>query len=273
MNESFSLTNALTDVLRSLSDAVASFLPKAVTALLVILVGLLLAVVVRKAIRTAFARLRIDDGLQKVGLTDILGRLGLREAPGVHLSQLVYYLIILLFVQNGAQAVGLAAVADAITAFFAYLPNLVAALILLLIGMTISQFAGTAVTRSARDSGIEFAPLLGRIVSSLIVFMVGLMAVTQLKIQTDVIQSVVLVLLAGTSLGLALTFGLGSRDVTRNLLAGFYARKVFRPGEKIATSQYEGTLAGISPVHVILEVDGSVVTVPNSVFLDEAVRQ
>ena len=273
MNESFSLTTALTDVLRSLSGAVAAFLPKAVTGLIVILVGLLLAVMIRKAIRTLFSRLKIDDGLAKVGLADILGRLGLKDPPGVLLSQLVYYLIILLFVQSGAQAVGLVAVSDAITAFFAYLPNLVAALILLLIGMIVSQFAGSAVTRSARDSGVEFAPLLGRIVSSLIVFIVGLMAVTQLRIQTDVIQSVVLVMLAGTSLALALTFGLGSRDLTRNLLAGFYARKIFRTGERIVTPQYEGILAGITPVHVILEVGDEIVTIPNAVFLDEAVRQ
>lgn len=273
MDASFSLKTALTDVLTSLSEAVAAFLPKALTALVVVLVGFVLAMIVAKAIRTLFSRFRLNDLLEKVGLTGILSRLGLTETPGFLLSRLIYYLIILLFVQSGAQAVGLHAVSDSITAFFAYLPNLLAALILLIIGMLVAQFAGTAVTRSAREGGVEFAPLLGRVVSSLVVFITGLMAVTQLGIQTDVIRSVVLVLLAGGSLALALSFGLGSREITRNMLAGFYARKIFRPGAEIRTSEYRGKLAGITPVHTILETDDGIITLPNGVFLDEAARQ
>ena len=97
--------------------------------------------------------------------------------------------------------------------------------------------------------------------------------VTQLQIDTDIIRSVVLVLLAGVSLALALSFGLGTRDITRNLVAGFYARKLFRPGEKITIGEQTGTLLGISPLQVLVEIDDQMTTIPNSVFLDSAVRQ
>ena len=100
-----------------------------------------------------------------------------------------------------------------------------------------------------------------------------LMAVTQLQIDTEVIRAVVLILLAGASLALALTFGLGSRDITRNLVAGYYARKIFRPGEPIEIEGRRGTLAGISPVHALIEEDGQLTTIPNTVFLEQAVRQ
>lgn len=273
MDKDFSPQSALNSVLDSLTSAVAGFLPKALTALGVFLVGFILAKVAAKIIKTAFDKFRINDLLERVGLTDTLGKFGLQESPGVLLSRLVYYLILILFIQSAAQAVGLVAVSDAITAFFAYLPNLVAAFMVLLIGMVIAQFAGGAVTRSARNSGVEFAPILGRIVSSLIVFVVSLMAVTQLQIDTDIIRSVVMILLAGASLSLALTFGLGSRDVTRNLVAGYYARKIFEPGKKIEIQGRETTLAGIAPVHTILEEDGQLTTIPNKVFLEEAVKQ
>ncbi len=165
------------------------------------------------------------------------------------------------------------AVSDAITAFFGYLPNLLAASLVLLVGMLVAQFAGGAVTSSARNSGVEFAPILGRLVSSLIVFVVGLMAVTQLQIDTAIIRMVVMILLSGASLALALTFGLGSRDITRNMVAGYYARKIFEPGRKISIRGEEKILAGIAPVHTLLEKDGEVTTVPNKVFLEEAVKQ
>ncbi len=273
MENEFSLQSALNSVLESLTASVAGFLPKALTALAVFLVGFILAKIAAKTIKTVFEKLRLNDLLQRIGLTETLERFGLQETPGYLLSRLVYYLILALFIQSAAESVGLAAVADAMTAFFNYLPNLLAAALILLIGMIIAQFASGAVTSSARNSGVEFAPILGRAVSSLIVFLAVLMAVTQLKIDTEIIMSVVLILLAGGSLALALTFGLGSRDITRNLIAGFYARKIFEPGEKIEIHGREGVLAGITPVHALLEEEGRMTTIPNSVFLEEAVRQ
>jgi small-conductance mechanosensitive channel len=273
MDNGFSPTTALQSVLDSLTTAAAGFLPKFLTGLGIILVGWILAKIAAKAIKTAFEKLRLNDLLQRVGLTDTLGKLGLQDPPGHLLSKLVYYLILILFVQGAAQSVGLVAVSDAISALFAYMPNLLAATLVLLAGMLISQFAGGAVTRSARNSGVEFAPILGRIVSSLIVFVVGLMAVTQLKIDTEIIRMVVMILLTGASLALALTFGLGSRDITRNLVAGYYARKLFEPGKTIEVKGEEQILAGIAPVHTLLEKDGQITSIPNKVFLEEAVKQ
>ncbi|MCP4291134.1 MAG: mechanosensitive ion channel [bacterium] len=273
MDSTFSLQTAFTDVLQSLSESFSSFMPRALTALVVFLVGLLLAKVISKIIRTAFERLKIDDLLVNVGLTDILKKLGLHEKPGFMLSRLVYYLLILLFTQSAANAVGLNAISGSITAFFNYLPHFVAASIVLIIGMLIAQFAGGAVSRSAKDSGIEFGPILGRIVSSLIVFLAGLMAVTQLRIDTEIIHSVVLILLAGAALALALTFGLGTREITRNLVAGFYIRKLFEVGEELEIGAAKGHLAGISPLHTLMENDGKIISIPNSDFLEKTARQ
>lgn len=273
MEYGFSFKAALTDVLGSLADSFAAFLPRAVTALVVVLIGLLIAKVASRIIRTTFSRLKVDDLLEKVGLTDILRKFGMQESPGFLLSRLVFYLLLLLFTQSAAQSVGLVAVSDSISAFFAYLPHFVAGAIVLVIGMLVGQFAGGAVTRSARDSGIEFAPILGRIVSSLIIFMAGLMAVTQLKIDAAIIHSVVLILLAGTALAVALTFGLGTRDITRNLVAGFYARKLFEVGEEIEVHNVKGTLGGITPLHVVIETEQGLQTLPNGVFLEETARQ
>jgi len=273
MDKDFSLKQALLDVLASLSDSFAAFLPRALTALAVFLVGLIVAKLAERLIRTSFDRLKVDDLLEKVGMTDILRKFGMRGTPGFLLSRLVFYLLLILFIQSAAQAVGLTAVSGSIGAFFSYLPHFVAAAIVLFIGMLVAQFAGSAVTRSARDSGIEFAPILGRIVSSLIVFMAGLMAVTQLKIDADIIHAVVLILLAGTALALALTFGLGTRDITRNLVAGFYARKLFAVGEPIEVQDVRGTLGGVTPLHVVIETEDGLTTLPNTVFLEDAARQ
>ncbi len=273
MNSDFTLVTVLQNILHSLLNAVAAFLPRALTALVVILVGFLLAKIIARAVRTGFARLKIDDGLERVGLTELLKKFGLQDPPGQVLGRLLYYLIVLMFIKSACDAVGLPAVSGAITAFFAYLPNIVAALILMIIGMLVARFASGAATRAARDAGIEFAPALGNIASAAILFIVSFMAITQLKIHTEIIHMVAQIVLAGGALAFALSFGLGARDVTRNLLAGFYARKLFKVGEPVAVAGLEGTLAGITAQHVIIETGDRMLTLPNSVFLDGMVSQ
>ena len=82
--------------------------------------------------------------------------------------------------KTAVDALGLVAISDAIGAFFAYLPNLVAALLLLVLGSAIGQVAGQTVAQSAETAGIEFAPALGRLVSGLILFVTAMMAIGQI---------------------------------------------------------------------------------------------
>ena len=82
MNSSFTLKSAIAEVLSSLSDSFAAFMPRARTALVVFVVGLLVAKLAARLIRTSFSRLKIDDLLERFGLTDLLHKLGLRDTPG-----------------------------------------------------------------------------------------------------------------------------------------------------------------------------------------------
>ena len=273
MNDGFSLTTAAADVAESLASAFAEFVPRAFTALVVVLLGVLLAKLAEKTIRTAFDKFRIDELLERIGLRDVLSRLGLKRSPGQVLARLVYWLLLLLFTQSAAQAVGLSAIAEAIDAFFAYMPNLVAAGLVLMIGMVISRFVGDAITRAASESGVEFAPTLGRAASTLIFFVVAVMAVSQLRIDTQLVKSVVLVLLGGLAAALALTFGLGTRDVTRNIVAGYYVRKLFRAGDPVEVAGEKGVLVGVTSLQTLIERDDETVAVPNQVFLDEVARR
>lgn len=273
MNGDFSFKTAASDVLQSLSDALAGFVPRFFTALVVVVVGVLLAKLAARTIRTAFDRFRIDAGLERIGVTGLLEKIGLREKPGRLLARLVYWLLVLLFVQSAALAVGLDAISDAIDAFFGYLPNLVAAVLVLMIGAMVARFVGDLITRAAGDSGVEFAPTLGRAASTLILFVVAVMAVSQLRIDTELIKSVVLVLLGGFALAIALSFGLGTREITRNIVAGYYAKKLFVIGEEVEIGGERGVLIGVTALQVLLERDDRTITVPNKTFLEEAVRQ
>jgi len=269
----FSMQSTLIDVFRNLLTSIGDFLPRLMTAVVVILLGVLVAKIAERVLRTAFDKFGIDDLLGRAGVNENLQKFGLRDKPGRLLSRTVYFLLLVLFTQSVTRAVGLDTIADAIGSFFAYLPNLVAAFLVLLLGMIVSGFLGGTVARSAEEAGIEYAAVLGRLVGALVLFVVIIMAISQLRIDTDIIKAVVLVLLAGFALAVALTFGLGTREITRNMVAGFYARKMFASGETIRIRGERGTLVSITPLQTIIDQDGATVSFPNRIFLDEVIRR
>ncbi len=75
------------------------------------------------------------------------------------------------------------------------------------------------------------------------------------------------------ALGFGLSLGLGTREITRNILAGFYARKVFRIGEEMEIAGERGTLKAITPTQTLLERDNRTIAVANSVYLEDPVKQ
>jgi hypothetical protein len=254
-------------------DSIIAWTPTILLAVLLLISALVVAKVVERILRTVMVRLRFDALVEKVGIDQAIHRLGMRESLNVVIPRIVYYLLLFLFARTAADALGLSAISNAIGSFMAYLPNIIAALLILILGSAAAQFAGRAVAQAAENSGIEFASSLGGVVSGLLLFVQGIMAISQLQIDTEIIRVVTTAILAGLALAFGLTFGLGSRDMTRNILAGFYARKTFEVGREMEIRGVKGELKSITPTQTLLQQGDQVVAVANSVFLEEVVRQ
>jgi hypothetical protein len=254
-------------------DSIIAWTPRVLLALVLLVSALVAAKLVERVLRSIMVRLRFDALVEKVGVDQAIQRLGMRESLNVVIPRIVYYLLLFLFARTAADSMGLTAISSAIGSFMAYLPNIIAALLILILGSAAAQFAGRAVSEAAANSGIEFASSLGGVVSGLLLFVLGIMAVSQLQIDTEIIRVVTMAVLAGMALAFGLTFGLGSRDVTRNILAGFYARKTFDIGREMEIRGEKGELVSITPTQTLLQQKDRVVAVANSVFLEEVVKQ
>jgi small-conductance mechanosensitive channel len=176
--------------------------------------------------------------------------------------------------KTASDALGLVAISNAIGAFFSYLPNIVAALLLLILGTTVGQFAGQMVTQAAQSAGIDSAPALGKVISALIIFVVAMMAIGQLKIDTEMIRIVTSFVLGAGALAFGLAFGLGTREIVRNIVTGFYVRKLLAIGKRLEIAGQSGVLDAVTATHVVLSSEGQdIIVVANSTFLDQASKQ
>ena len=272
MNEFASVKDQLLATWNNLVQGVVDSLPLVLTGVILLVFAFVVAKIVERVLRAILIRTKFDGLLQKVGIDKTLQKMGIRQSLNHFLPRVVYFLLLFMFLQSAVDALGLTIISSAMSAFFAYLPNLIAALLLLFLGTSAAQFAGGAVRRAAEDAAIDYAASLGTVVSSLILFIVGIMAFGQLKLDTDIVRIVTICLLCGVGLAFGLSFGLGSRDVTRNILAGFYAKRLFNAGDEIEIRGERGRLRAITPTQAVIEKEGEFITVANGVFLDEVVR-
>ncbi len=264
------LSEQLWTAYRDLVEMVTRGLPRAVVGVLVAIGLVLLAKLLTRLAALACRRLHVDRLSDSLGLTPMLARIGVSDPASVWLPRLIYVALLMLFAQTAATVLGLTPIADSIRAFFGYLPNVVAAIAVLLGGTAAADFAGRAVRRAAENSGIDLAGTLGGVASALVLFVAGIMALAQLSIDTEMIRVVTICALSGIALAFGLSLGLGSRDVTRNMIAGFYARKLLRPGDTVTVGEHTGTLVMITPTQTVIQVPAQAdVAVSNGVFLDD----
>jgi small-conductance mechanosensitive channel len=262
------MNEKLLESFRNFVNYIVGLTPKVIVGVVLLTIGMLAAKLIERALRLLLVRVRFDSLIERVGVDRALQRIGLRQQLDQFIPRLLYFLLLFLLAKITADALGLVAISEAISAFFAYLPNIIAALLLLILGGTLGQFAGQMVTDAAENSGLEFAPTLGRMVSGLVLFIVSVMALAQLKIDTEMIRLVTSFVLAAAALGFGLSFGLGARDLVRNVIAGHYVRKIVELGRELEIAGQRGTVTAITATHTILETDSESINVSNVAFLE-----
>lgn len=262
------LTAQVQQILEGLWASAVAAIPRIVVGLVVALLALLVASIVERMLRVVMVRLRFDDLIRRSGVDQWIQRAGIRRRLDDVIPRLVFFVLLFLFAREGAESLGLVALSEGIAAVMAYLPSVISAFLIVLIGGALAQVAGHGLEGAARGFGIEFAPSLGRLTTGVLMFLVVVTALSELRVDTVLVRNAALLLLAGACLAGALSLGLGSRDLTRNILAGFYARRALRVGQQVEIAGRTGTIEALTPTQIHLHSGGRTLVIHNVAFLE-----
>jgi len=248
------------------------YLPRLATALLILIIGWLLARLLAVVVRKLAERLRLDDLLQRTGFAAGLERAQIKQSGPELLGVFVFWIIFLNFLLIGMESLGLTAAVEPLRELIAFLPRLLAALATLVVGVLLAQFLGRATQAAMEGMGVEFNQELGQGVNALLIVMVVIVVLEQLGIDATIMTNLVTNVLTIVVAGVALAFALGGRDVARNVLAGFYAREQFVVGSALRLGEETGTLVGIGPLNAEIQVGEERLVVPNTRLMETAVH-
>jgi hypothetical protein len=208
----------ITEPLKDFFQRIIEFLPNLLSALIIFILGLILAWVIKVIIVRISKVMRLDRLFSKIGLTGPLEKIGLKEAPAKMVGRMFYWLIVILFAAIALYALKVPAIEDFLGKFLLYLPNLFIAAVLLIIGYMLGNFLARATLIASVNAGIKFSGLLSKGVKTLIILFAFVMALEQLGIGRGTVVAGFIILFGGLVLALSLAFGLGGKDIAREYL-------------------------------------------------------
>lgn len=255
--------DSLQTALNTILTTIISFTPKLLTAIIILGIGWLVAKLFSRLTQKLAEKIQLNRLVEKAGLAEGLKQAQISQSPSDLLGLFIFWLIFLNILVMAFEALGLATAVEQLQAFIAYLPQILAALLVLIAGSLLAQFLGRVTQAGVASLGLEFHQAIGQTVKSLLLVLVIIVAVGQLGVNTTILTDTFTSLLTIAAAGLALAFGLGGREVTRNVLAGHYAREVFMPGDMVTIDNYEGTIEAIGTLNTEILVDEHRVVLPN----------
>jgi small-conductance mechanosensitive channel len=260
---------ALSEAFARFGRHAAEYLPSILGAFLLLIIGWIVARVLRTvAVR---ALVIVDRLLARVTVAGSAERAKLPIASAKIFGSIVFWGVLLFFVTAATQVLGL----DAFTAWLAgvanYVPALLAGALIIAAGFLLSRLARDLVVATSVVAGPRQRELLGRTVQAIILVTALLVGADQIGIKVTFLVIIAAAAAGTVAVSVALALSLGARSYVANLIGAHHLRQTFAVGQRVKVAGYEGRILELTTVAMVLETDEGRVTLPGRVYGDEPI--
>ncbi|MDQ3063442.1 MAG: small-conductance mechanosensitive ion channel [Acidobacteriota bacterium] len=210
----YSLTNALMNFV--------SFLPALIGAAIILIVGWLLSGLLANLIERGLKAVGLEGAVERSGIGDFVRRSGTRMTISGVIATLIKYFLFLIFVQAAANVLGIPQLTEIINRIILFIPNVVVAMAIIVIGSLIARFLSGLVRSSVAELGVGSPNLLATLTKYIVVGFAVIAAIDQLGIAATLVNTLLIGLIGSVALAIGLAFGLGGRDVAAQITQRWY---------------------------------------------------
>ncbi len=197
-------------------------IPNLLAALVILFAGYLLAKLIQRGVARVLVRLRLNEALARGGVISAVERSGAHVNPARILANLVFWCVMFAVLLVAANALGLKSLADVFAELVGYIPSVIAAVVIVIAGILLGGFVEGLIRASAGT--IHGGPTLARVARVSVVVIAVFMALQELGVATEIVTTAFAILFGAVALALALSFGLGNRDLAGEVTREWYER-------------------------------------------------
>ena len=265
----------VTSALQSAFQPVVNLIPSIVAMIGVLAVGYVVARLIARGVNALGERIGLDGASDRSGLTESMQKVGIQRDLSAIVANLVFWMLMCVFLVAAFNLLHLPSLSAATQKLVDYIPSLLAATAVVLIGLLIASFLRGVIATAADRIGISYADRLATSAYYILALMTFIAAFDQLQIQFALLNQLILIAFGGLALGVGLSVGLGGRDVVGGIMAGYYVRQRMESGDSVTVAGLEGVVRDVGPVATVVETTVNGLshrhTVPNTKMLNEAV--
>ncbi len=255
--------------LDNLMQTLRALLPNVLAATALILLGLLLA-----RLFGSWSRRLTAGALERLGrstaIHGALERTNMSATIPRVVAAFVFWLVFLFFAATALETLGLPVVTDSLSRFVYYLPNVLAAALIIAAGLVVGVVARGLTATAAASAGVAAASALGRLAYGVVLFIATVIALDELGIDSGA-QIITLAVTSGSVLaGLGLAFGLGAHTAVSNIIASHYLAQAYDVGQTVRIGDIEGQVAERTPTALVIVTERGRVMVPAKKFSEES---
>lgn len=209
------------DTVRGFLSEVGAFLPKLIGAVVILIIGWLLAKLIAYLVMRGLRLVRFNSLTESAGVDGFLKQGGIKKSTIDIIGILTYWFVILITLLTTFNVLGLGVVAELFNRIALFVPNVIVAVLILAIGLYFARLMGETVVTYCRNVGISDADLMGRLTRYAIMAFVIIIALGQIRIGEALLSTAFLILFGAICLALALAFGLGGQKWAAGALERF----------------------------------------------------
>lgn len=211
-------TDAITASLQDLYARFISFLPNFIVAVVILVVGWILANFIAKLIKSLLVSVKLDEVGDKLGLEQLSSRTGMKMTISGAIAWLIKWFFLIALFLAASDILGLRAISDFLNQVLLYIPNVVAGAAILLAGILIARFLSRLVRSTVAAAGLSSADLLGTVTQWAIVIFTVLATLAQLNVAEAFVQTLFTGFIAMIAIAGGLAFGLGGKEHASKVL-------------------------------------------------------
>jgi hypothetical protein len=212
------IENVLLDPFKQFMTTAAAFVPSVLTALLLLIFGLVIAWFIKLLITRFLRVLQVDVLAEKSGIAGAFRNVGIKDSISTLTGRIIYWLVVIIFLTMALHALRMPAVEEFIAKFFLYLPNVIVAVIVIVLGYLMGNFLGRATLIASVNADLPIGTFLSRFVKVTIYIISASMALELLGIGKDTVLLTFAIVFGGIVLALAIAFGLGGKEAAQEYL-------------------------------------------------------
>jgi hypothetical protein len=204
---------------RTVLAQISQFMVNALLVIIILLIGWLLSKVIRSVVSKTLKTAKLNELSSRIELDKLLSKGGITYTLSDLIGVICYWLGLLVTFMVAVNAVGLTIAADLLNKVVLYIPNVIAALFILILGMFVSTLLKNIVQTAANNAGLNQGKLLAQVVETVVIAFAIFVGLEQLQIGIRITELTISIILGSLGLGLALAFGLGCKDIAGKFVA------------------------------------------------------